>query len=72
MTQIKGVFNGSFDIVDNIKVSPFSRAYTFSDSVYEVVPFFNSKPIAFEAHLKRLEFSSSELSISLNLEKNFK
>ena len=39
MTQIKGVFNGSFDIVDNIKVSPFSRAY------------------------------SSELSISLNLEK---
>mgnify|MGYP003321969440 CR=1 FL=1 len=69
MTQIKGVFNGSFDIVDNIKVSPFSRAYTFSDSVYEVVPFFNSKPIAFEAHLKRLEFSSSELSISLNLEK---
>ena len=69
MTQIKGVFNGSFDDVENIKVSPFSRAYTFSDSVYEVIPFFNSKPIAFESHIKRLDFSSNELSISLDLEK---
>ena len=69
MTQIKGVFNGSFDDVENIKVSPFSRAYTFSDSVYEVIPFFNSKPIAFESHIKRLDFSSNELSINLDLEK---
>ena len=56
-TPLKGVFNGAFDTVDNIKISPFSRAYTFSDSVYEVVPFFNSTAIAFDDHIKRLEFS---------------
>jgi D-alanine transaminase len=41
MELIKAVFNGKFDSLENIKVSPFSRAYTFSDSIYEVVPFYN-------------------------------
>ena len=68
-TPVKGVFNGTFDTVDNIKVSPFSRAYTFSDSVYEVVPFFNSNPIAFDEHIKRLEFSASQLSMAIDIEK---
>ena len=64
---LKGVFNGVFDTVDNIKISPFSRAYTFSDSVYEVVPFFNSTAIAFDDHIKRLEFSASQLAITVDL-----
>ena len=54
MDQIEGVFNGSFELVENIKVSPLSRAYTFSDSIYEVVPFFNSKVIAFDMHTQVL------------------
>ncbi len=52
MRQIKAVFNGSFDSIENIKVSPFSRAYTFSDSVYEVLPFYNKKLIAFKSHIE--------------------
>ncbi len=68
MDQIEGVFNGSFELVANIKVSPLSRAYTFSDSIYEVVPFFNSKAIAFDMHIKRLLRSSNELSIALDIE----
>ena len=68
-TPVKGVFNGAFDTVDNIKISPFSRAYTFSDSVYEVVPFFNSSAIAFNDHIKRLEFSANQLSMDVDLEK---
>ena len=64
---LKGVFNGVFDTVDNIKISPFSRAYTFSDSVYEVVPFFNSTAIAFDDHIKRLEFSASQLAMAVDL-----
>ena len=57
MEQIKAVFNGKFDSLKNIQISPFSRAYTFSDSVYEVVPFYNSKPIAYDNHIKRLQYS---------------
>ena len=68
-SPVKGVFNGAFDTVDNIKISPFSRAYTFSDSVYEVVPFFNSSAIAFNEHIKRLEFSANQLSMDVDLEK---
>ncbi len=69
MDQVKAVFNGKFDLVENIKISPFSRAYTFSDSVYEVIPFFNSKPIAFSMHLERLEYSSTELAMNIEIEK---
>ena len=68
-TPVKAFFNGAFDTVDNIKISPFSRAYTFSDSVYEVVPFFNSSAIAFNDHIKRLEFSANQLSMDVDLEK---
>ena len=61
MRQIKAVFNGSFDSIENIKVSPFSRAYTFSDSVYEVLPFYNKKLIAFKSHIERLQRSVFDL-----------
>ena len=32
MNQIQAVYNGKFDFLDKIKISPLSRAYTFSDS----------------------------------------
>ena len=69
MNKVKAVFNGKFDLVENIKISPFSRAYTFSDSVYEVIPFFKSKPIAFSMHLERLKYSSTELAMNIEIEK---
>ena len=68
MDQVKAVFNGSFDSLDNIQVSPLSRAYTFSDSVYEVVPFYNSSPIAYENHIERLQKSASALSMKISLD----
>ena len=69
MHQIKAVFNGNFDYIENIKVSPFSRAYTFSDSVYEVIPFYNRKSISFESHIERLQRSVDALSINLEVKK---
>ena len=69
MDQIKAVFNGNFDYIENIKVSPFSRAYTFSDSVYEVIPFYNKKSISFESHIERLQKSVDALSIKIDLNK---
>ena len=69
MRQIKAVFNGSFDSIENIKISPFSRAYTFSDSVYEVLPFYNKKLIAFESHIVRLQRSVDAINITLDPKK---
>jgi D-alanine transaminase len=68
MDQIKGVFNGNFDSIENIKISPFSRAYTFSDSIYEVVPFYKSNIIAFNLHMQRLFNSAEALNININIE----
>lgn len=69
MRQIKAVFNGSFDSIENIKVSPFSRAYTFSDSVYEVLPFYNKKLIAFKSHIERLQRSVDAINITIDSKK---
>ena len=69
MHQIKAVFNGNFDYIENIKVSPFSRAYTFSDSVYEVIPFYNKQFISFESHIERLQRSVDALSINPDVKK---
>ena len=69
MKKIYAVYNGQFDTLNNIKISPLSRAYTFSDSVYEVIPFYNSKIIAFDKHISRLKNSCKALSISINIDK---
>ena len=69
MENIHAVYNGRFDSLNNIKISPLSRAYTFSDSVYEVIPFYNSKIIAFDKHILRLQNSCKALSILINIDK---
>ena len=46
MESLLGVFNGKFLPVEDIKISPMSRAYTFGDAVYEVVPYINVNAIA--------------------------
>ena len=66
MHQIKAVFNGNFDYIENIKVSPFSRAYTFSDSVYEVIPFYKKQFILFKGHIERLQRSVDAMSCYLH------
>ena len=59
MHQIKAVFNGNFDYIENIKISPFSRAYTFSDSVYEVIPFI----IKNQYHMKNILTGCKEVQM---------
>ena len=61
MSGIPAIYQGQKKPLEDIKVSPFSRAYTFSDSVYEVIPYFSGKPLCFQAHLDRLQ-SSLDLS----------
>ena len=69
MDKIYAVYNGRFNYLNEIKISPLSRAYTFSDSVYEVIPFCNSNLIAFKNHMNRLEKSCDALNLSLDINK---
>ena len=36
MENIHAVYNGRFNFLNDIKISPLSRAYTFSDSVRKI------------------------------------
>ena len=72
MKKIHAVYNSRFSNLDEIKISPLSRAYTFSDSVYEVIPFYNSKIIAFDKHVARLEKSCDALNFLIDINKTTK
>jgi|TARA_B100000902_G_scaffold281018_1_gene266884 D-alanine transaminase len=67
--KIQAVYQGCFKNLDEIQVSPMSRAFLFSDSIYEVIPFQNRNLICADEHFKRLSFSASELKINLDVEK---
>ena len=61
-------YNGNVDLIENIKISPMSRAFLFSDSVYEVISFYKNKFIDLETHLDRLNHSLNETKISCSIE----
>ena len=61
-------YNGKVDSIENIKVSPMSRAFLFSESVYEVISFYKNEFIDFETHLDRLKHSLNETQISCSIE----
>jgi len=62
-----GILNGVVDAVSNIKVSPLSRAYTFGDAVYEVIPYATGF-VEYQSHIKRLLKSCKSLNISISKE----
>lgn len=49
--------NGEYVNASQAKISVFDRGFLFGDSVYEVIPVYNSRPFFVERHLKRLEAS---------------
>ena len=55
--------NSKFIKFKNAKIHIEDRGLQFSDSVYEVVAFYNKKLIDFNFHIKRLKFSLKELDI---------
>lgn len=54
----------------NAKIHIEDRGLQFSDSVYEVVPFYNKKLIDFKFHIKRLNYSIKELQINYTIKEN--
>ena len=71
MPKFSAVFQGKFDLLENIKISPVSRGYTFSDGIYEVIPFYKKTPIALDDHLYRFQKSADAISIKLDTKKIF-
>lgn len=55
--------NGDYVPENEAKVSIFDRGFLFADAVYEVTSVLDGKLIDFDAHMRRLERSLSELSL---------
>ena len=68
MKNIPAIYQGQMSSLDDIRVSPLSRAYTFSDSVYEVIPYFAGRPLCFQSHIERLERSLKLSHISVDID----
>jgi len=68
MTDIPAIYQGKLNMLGQIMVSPLSRAYTFSDSIYEVIPYFSGKPLCFKEHFDRLIQSSNLMGLNVNFE----
>ena len=66
MTDISAIYQGKLSTLDQIRVSPLSRAYTFSDSIYEVIPYFSGKPLCFKEHLDRMAKSANQMNMSVD------
>jgi D-alanine transaminase len=59
-------YNGNFIAHEDVKVSPFDRAFLFSDGVYEALRTYNGKLFRLDDHIKRLKYSLGELDLTFN------
>lgn len=68
MKKIPAIYQGQLNSLEDIKVSPFSRAYTFSDSIYEVIPYFSGVALCLQMHLDRLKLSLELSNITADID----
>jgi D-alanine transaminase len=57
--------NGQFLPFEQAHVSVRDRGFLFADGVYEVVRYYNGRPVAMAAHLERLKFSLGRIQLTL-------
>ena len=69
MIDISAIYQGKLSTLDEIKVSPMSRAYTFSDSIYEVIPYFSGKPLCFKEHFDRMTESAHQMNMIVDFKR---
>tara|TARA_Y100000816_G_C26069004_1_gene562080 strand:- start:288 stop:1130 length:843 start_codon:yes stop_codon:yes gene_type:complete len=69
VTDISAIYQGKLSTLDQIRVSPLSRAYTFSDSIYEVIPYFSGKPLCFKEHFDRMTESANQMNMIVDFER---
>lgn len=56
-------YNSEFLHKDDVKISPFDRAFLFADGVYEALRSYNQNLFRLDDHVNRLKYSLNELSI---------
>ena len=59
-------FNGNIISHEEVKVSPFDRAFLFADGVYEALRTYNGKLFHLDDHIKRLKYSLKEIDLAFN------
>ena len=59
-------FNDNYIPHEDVKVSPFDRAFLFSDGVYEALRTYSGKLFHLDDHLKRLRYSLKEVDLAFN------
>ncbi len=63
---MKVFYNGKFEELENVKISPFDRGFLYADGVYEVIRTYNGKFFRLDDHLERLIYSLNEIRINYN------
>ncbi|WP_027852369.1 aminotransferase class IV [Marinobacterium litorale] len=46
--------NGAFVPLEEARISPLDRGFLFGDGIYEVIPYYNRKPVGFALHMQRM------------------
>jgi D-alanine transaminase len=59
-------FNDKYIPHEEVKISPFDRAFLFSDGIYEALRTYNGKLFRLGDHLERLKYSLQQLEIPFN------
>ncbi len=59
-------FNGTFILHEDVKISPFDRAFLFADGVYEALRTYSGTLFRLDDHIKRLKYSLKELDLAFN------
>ena len=62
--------NGQLLPADQAHISVFDRGFLFGDSIYEVIPFYQSKGFRLEEHIQRLEHSLRAIQIHTEVDWN--
>jgi D-alanine transaminase len=65
MNQPIVFLDGRYLPQDEARVNVFDRGFIFADGVYEVTRYYNTQPVAMDAHLERLHYSLGQLRIAL-------
>ena len=45
--------NGAFMPLEEARISPMDRGFLFGDGIYEVIPWYDGRPVGFQRHMQR-------------------
>jgi D-alanine transaminase len=58
--------NGAFVPLEEARISPLDRGFLFGDGIYEVIPYYDRKPVGFAPHMQRMQNGLAALEINCN------